>query len=119
VPKDADPGDRRGLMPDQKEIIMRSWKHIVFAALLASTSWATAAEPEGGGRCAMSASLGNSLPTSCSVVWISPQDKLYCFSSERAKRLFLQDPEANERRAQAFFKDPTLWEKLKKEETGG
>ncbi|HTS52541.1 MAG TPA: hypothetical protein VMH26_04640 [Burkholderiales bacterium] len=100
---------------------MRSWKHIVFAALLASTTWAQAADPEaeGGGRCAMSASLGNSLPTSCSVVWISPQDKLYCFSSERAKRLFLQDPETNERRAQAFFKDPTLWEKLKKEETGG
>jgi hypothetical protein len=100
---------------------MQSWKHIALAALLASATWATAAEPEpeGGGHCAMSAASGSSLPTSCSVVWISPQDKLYCFSSEEAKRLFLQDPEKNERRAQAFFKDPSLWEKLKKEETGG
>ena len=100
---------------------MQSWKHIALAVLLTSASWAMAAdpEPEGGGHCAMSAANGTSLPTSCSVVWISPQDKLYCFSSEGAKRLFLQDPEKNERRAQAFFKDPSLWEKLKKEETGG
>jgi len=98
---------------------MRGWRHIVCTALLASAAWAGAAEPEGEGRCAMSAAMGTSLPTSCSVVWISPQDKLYCFSSERAKRLFLQDPEINERRAQAFFKDPELWDKLKKSEPGG
>ena len=98
---------------------MQSWKPIAFAALLTSATWVTAAEPEGGGKCAMSAANGTSLPTSCSVVWISPQDKLYCFSSEGAKRVFLEDPEANERRAQAFFKNPSLWEKLKKEETGG
>jgi hypothetical protein len=100
---------------------MQSWKHVVFAVLLASATCVTAAEPEpeGGGHCAMSAANGTSLPTSCSVVWISPQDKLYCFSSEGAKRAFLQDPEKNERRAQAFFKDPSLWERLKKEETGG
>jgi YHS domain-containing protein len=98
---------------------MPSWKHIALGALLTSAAWASAAEPEGGGQCAMSAANGTSLPTSCSVVWISPQDKLYCFSSEKAKQLFLEDPEANERRAQAFFKNPSLWEKLKKEETGG
>jgi hypothetical protein len=106
-------------MSYQTEISMQSWKYIAFAALLAFTSWATAAEPEGEGHCAMSAANGSSLPTSCSVVWISPRDKLYCFSSEGAKRIFLQDPERNERRAQAFFKDPTLWEKLKKEEESG
>ena len=100
---------------------MHRFKRIAIAACLASGGLALAAEPEpeGGGHCAMSAANGSSLPTSCSVVWISPQDKLYCFSSEGAKRLFLLDPEANERRAQAFFKDPSLWEKLKKEETGG
>ena len=50
----------------------------------------------------MSAANGNSLPTSCSVVWISPPDKLYCFSSEKAKQAFMRDPRGNERRAQAF-----------------
>ena len=98
---------------------MSASNRIMGAVLLATAAGALAAEPELEGHCAMSAANGSSLPTSCSVVWISPQDKLYCFSSEGAKRLFLQDPELNERRAQAFFKNPSLWEKLKKEETGG
>lgn len=75
-----------------------------------------AQEPEFDGDCAMSAALGHTLPTSCSVVWISPQtNKLYCFSSETAKAAFIADPKANERSAQAFWKDPTFWEKLQKE----
>ena len=85
-------------------------------AVLAVAGWAEDAEhkPELDGNCAMSAAMGSKLPTSCSVVWISPEDKLYCFSSEAAKAMFMQDPEGNERRAQTFWKDPTLWDKLKK-----
>jgi hypothetical protein len=50
------------------------------------------------------------------VVWISPQtNKLYCFSSEAAKAAFMRDPQANEKSAQAFWKDPSFWEKLQKE----
>jgi hypothetical protein len=73
-------------------------------------------EPEFGGNCAMSASLGAKRPTSCSVVWISPADKLYCFSSEQAKQAFMRDPEGNERKAQAYYKDPDLFERLKKQQ---
>ena len=76
-------------------------------------------EPEFGGQCAMSASLGVKRPTSCAVVWISPQDKLYCFSDEQAKAAFMRDPEGNERRAQAFYKDPDLFERLKKQKPQG
>jgi hypothetical protein len=46
-------------------------------------------------------------------VWISPEDKLYCFSNESAKQAFMRDAGGNERKAQAFFKDPDLWKKLK------
>jgi len=98
---------------------MHSWKHITIGALLASSAWAATPDPEGGGQCAMSAANGASLPTSCSVVWISPQDKLYCFSSEAAKAMFMQDPDGNERRAQTFWKDPTLWDRLKKQQPEG
>ena len=76
-------------------------------------------QPEFGGNCAMSASLGAKRPTSCSVVWISPADKLYCFSNEQAKQAFMRDPEGNERKAQAFWKDPDLWERLKKQQPEG
>lgn len=100
---------------------------ICAAILLAGSSIARAEdqdpkanhEPEFGGNCAMSASMGAKRPTSCSVVWISPQDKLYCFSSEQAKQAFMRDPDGNERKAQAFFKDPDLWERLKKQQPEG
>ena len=98
---------------------MLNWKHAILAAFIAITASAAEQVPEGGGQCAMSASLGNSLPTTCSVVWISPADKLYCFSSERAKEMFLKDPDGNERRAQAFWKDPSILQKLLKEKPEG
>lgn len=86
------------------------------AGMLLAAGLAIGQEPEFEGNCAMSAALGNRLPTSCGVVWISPQtNKLYCFSSEAAKAAFMRDPQANEKSAQAFWKDPSFWEKLQKE----
>ena len=97
--------------------IMRA---LVAAALFAASFAALAVEPELDGNCAMSAAMGAKLPTSCSVVWISPQTgKLYCFSSEGAKTAFIKDPAGNEQRAQAFWKDPAFWEKLQKERASG
>jgi hypothetical protein len=100
---------------------MRQWAIAICAVLFcfSSLGWADDPEPEFGGNCAMSAALGNKRPTSCAVVWISPEDKLYCFSNEDAKAMFLKDPKGNERRAQAFWKDPNLWEKLKKQSPEG
>ena len=98
---------------------MSAWNKVVGAVLLAAGAGAFAAEPEFDGNCAMSASVGSKLPTTCSVVWISPQDKLYCFSSEMAKQAFLKDPAGNELRAQNFWKDPNLLKKLKKETPEG
>jgi hypothetical protein len=99
---------------------MRLAHRLVLVALLAGSAAARADdpkaghEPEFGGQCAMSASLGVKRPTSCAVVWISPSDKLYCFSNEQAKQAFMRDPDGNERKAQAFFKDPALFERLLK-----
>lgn len=95
---------------------MKIWNMAAGAVLLAAVSGAFAAEPELDGNCAMSAAMGSKLPTSCSVVWISPQDKLYCFSSEAAKQAFMRDPAGNELRAQNFWKDPNILDKLKRPE---
>jgi hypothetical protein len=60
------------------------------AGMLLAAGLAIGQDPEFEGHCAMSAALGNKLPTSCGVVWISPQtNKLYCFSSDAAKAAFL------------------------------
>jgi hypothetical protein len=86
--------------------------------LLCAPAWAQDhSKPEHEGECALSASLGNNLPTDCSVVWISPKtDKLYCFSSENAKQTFLRNATRNEKLAQAFWQDPKFWEKLVQEQ---
>lgn len=90
---------------------------LAFAALLSWSSHAAAqTEPEFEGHCAMSAALGNKLPTDCSVVWISPKsNRLYCFSSEAARNAFVRNASGNEDRAQAFWKDPAFWENLQRE----
>ena len=97
---------------------MSVWIKNMAAVLLTAATLAFAADPkpELEGNCAMSAAMGSKLPTTCSVVWISPQDKLYCFSSEAAKQAFLKDPGGNELRAQNFWKDPNILDKLKRPE---
>jgi hypothetical protein len=100
---------------------MRLLIRITLAALLAFSLPAFAQQhkhpdAEFDGNCALSASLGNKLPTDCSVVWISPTtNKLYCFSSENAKQIFIRNAVGNEKLAQAFWQDPSFWEKLVQE----
>ena len=84
---------------------------LLFAALLALLSNAYAADPEFGGQCAMGMAEGIKYTTDCSILWVAPDDKLYCFSSPAAKQKFLESPKENLTRAQAFWEDP---EKLKK-----
>jgi hypothetical protein len=53
------------------------------------------------GSCAWGlAEYGAIVPTDCSVNWIDPKTKkTYCFSSEKSRQSFLQNPDENERRA--------------------
>jgi hypothetical protein len=99
-------------------------KTLIFTALAAlavlSTHSLAQDKPEFDGHCAMSVSLGNALPTDCSVVWISPKtNRLYCFSSDQAKQAFLRNAGPNEERAQATWKDPSFWERLQQERADG
>jgi len=91
-------------------------RYICAAMLLGLAGISSAAEAQFDGNCAMSAALGRKDPTDCSVFWISPEDKLYCFSSLQAKSMFLQNADRNEKLAKAFWEDPAYWEKRKREE---
>jgi len=47
---------------------------------------------------------GTEKKTDCSVSWRNPATgKIYCFSTEQTKQLFLQDPEENIRKAEDVF----------------
>src|ERR1700704_44693 len=63
---------------------------------------AGAAQPEFGGQCAMGLAEGRSITTDCSVTWTARDGKRYCFSSEQAKKQFLEDPQGNISRALDF-----------------
>jgi len=72
-----------------------------------------AADMQFNGQCAMSVATGKPVPTDCSIYWISPEDKLYCFSSVAARDAFVANAPRNEKLADAFWRDPAFWEKLK------
>ena len=63
---------------------------------------AAAAQPEFGGQCALGLAEGHSIATDCSISWTARDGKLYCFSSEQARKQFLEDPQGNIQRALDF-----------------
>src|ERR1700722_6286051 len=64
---------------------------------------ASASQPECGGQCAMSLAEGEQVATDCSVKWVGPDGKTYCFGNEDAKKRFLKDQQGNLDRAREFF----------------
>lgn len=89
---------------------------LLFAALLCLFSNAYAADPEFDGQCAMHMALGQKQPTDCSILWVGPDDKIYCFANQAAKQKFLQSPKENLTRAQAFWEDPENLKRLLRRE---
>jgi hypothetical protein len=85
---------------------------LLFAALLCLFSTAYAMDPEFDGHCALGMSEGKKIATNCSVLWVGPDDKLYCFLDQAAKERFTQAPKENLTRAQAFWEDPENLKRL-------
>ncbi|HKB83270.1 MAG TPA: hypothetical protein VKD04_08705 [Burkholderiales bacterium] len=85
---------------------------LVFAVLFCLFSTAYAGDPEFGGQCALGMAEGQKHATDCSVLWVGPDDKIYCFANQTAKQKFLQAPKENLTRAQAFWEDPENLKKL-------
>ncbi len=65
---------------------------------------AFAADPQFGGYCAEGLTMNKLVKTDCSVNWTSPDGKLYCFSSDSSKTMFLMDPTENIKKAQANYR---------------
>ena len=85
---------------------------VLFIALLSLFSNAYAAEPEFNGQCALGMAEGKKIATPCTVLWVGPDDKLYCFYNQAAKEQFLKAPKQNISRAQAFWEDPENLKRL-------
>ena len=80
---------------------------LLFAVLLCLFSSAYAADPEFDGECSMGLSVGKKLATDCSVFWVGPDDKLYCFFNQAAKEKFTVKLTKN-RNFKSFISPPPL-----------
>jgi hypothetical protein len=77
-----------------------------FAWLGGSCAAADAAPPaqaEFGGQCAEGLAEGKHVATDCTSTWTDKDGKTYCFSSDGAKKSFLEKPAENLERARAFM----------------
>jgi YHS domain-containing protein len=61
-----------------------------------------AADEEFGDSCVMGLASGQEVKTDCSVKWTSDEGKVYCFSSEASKEMFLKNAEENIKKAREF-----------------
>jgi hypothetical protein len=80
-------------------------KSAILACLLGLAAMGFAADkPEFDSLCATGLAMGQKIKTDCSVNWTNPQDgKVYCFSNDAAKSIFLQDATVNLRKAHREF----------------
>jgi YHS domain-containing protein len=65
---------------------------------------ALAADPtvQFGGQCTEGLAQGRHVLTNCAITWNDKDGKVYCFSSDGAKKAFLENPDANLQKARAF-----------------
>lgn len=74
-----------------------------WAALLPARADAPAAAPEFGGQCVEGLAEGRHVVTNCALTWTDKDGKTYCFSSEGARKSFLENPGANLQKARDFI----------------
>jgi YHS domain-containing protein len=90
-----------------------TWQAAICTALVSfvvQASPATAAEAttpaspvQFGGQCIEGLAEGHHVMTDCTTTWTDKDGKSYCFSSESAKKSFLQSPDENLKRARDFI----------------
>ncbi|HEV3179089.1 MAG TPA: hypothetical protein VGZ05_01360 [Steroidobacteraceae bacterium] len=78
---------------------------LAYAALIpASADGPTPASAvQFGGQCAEGLSQGRHVMTNCTSTWTAKDGKVYCFSSESARKAFLEHPDANLQKARDFI----------------
>src|ERR1700677_4679109 len=82
---------------------LRSAIRAAFLLIAAVSAAAEIPAVQFGGQCAEGLAEGKHVMTDCSVTWSDKDGKVYCFSSEAAKKSFLENPTDSLQRAHAFI----------------
>jgi YHS domain-containing protein len=78
------------------------WLPLTAAADTPGAASAASSQVQFDGQCAEGLAEGQHVATNCSITWTDKDGKVYCFSSEAAKKTFLQDPNGNLQKAHEF-----------------
>src|SRR5580658_4338574 len=73
------------------------------AAPAAAAATAPGSQYQFGGQCVEGLSVGRHVMTSCALTWTDKDGKVYCFSSDSAKKAFLENPTENLQKARDFI----------------
>jgi YHS domain-containing protein len=76
---------------------------LLIAGLNAAYAAADTPPMQFGGQCAEGLAEGKHVMTDCSVTWTDKDGKVYCYSSEAAKKSFLENPTDSLQRAHEFI----------------
>jgi YHS domain-containing protein len=69
----------------------------------AADSALPASQAQFGGQCTQGLAQGRHVMTNCALTWTDKDGKVYCFSSDAAKKSFLESPSENLQKAQDFI----------------
>ena len=78
------------------------WLPLTAAADTPGAAPASSSQVQFDGQCVEGLAQGQHVATDCSIKWTDKDGKVYCFSSESAKKAFLQDPNGNLQKAREF-----------------
>ena len=84
-------------------LVLGSWLAAGVPAATPAEGVAASPQAEFGGQCTEALSEGQHLMTNCSITWTDKDGKLFCFSSDAAKKSFLSNPTEKLQRAREFM----------------
>jgi YHS domain-containing protein len=79
------------------------WRALAVLAALLPLATAAADTVQFGGQCTEGLAQGRHVMTNCAITWADKDGKVYCFSSDGAKKAFLENPSANLQKARDFI----------------
>lgn len=89
---------------------MKFSKTILAATLITIAGASLAAKSEFGDMCATGLAMGKEVPTDCSINMMIG-DKMYCFSGEKPKQMFMDDQAKMLMKAEGNFKQMSMKKK--------
>jgi YHS domain-containing protein len=76
---------------------------LALCTLLPFAAWCADPTVQFGGQCTEGLAQGRHVMTNCAITWADKDGKVYCFSSEGAKKAFLENPDGNLQKAHEFI----------------